>query len=485
MLESDLANIKPLREYSLLATLEGHNAAVNAIQVLDSQIVSASGDRLIKIWDVKTGQCLKTISGHQKGIACVQFDGKRIVSGSSDETVRIFDRITGAEVACLRGHKNLVRTVQARFGDVPGSELEQEAEARDVDLKFFQAQLDGSLQRERITKEQRRERNAGSKDPNDIFAIGARLPPGGGGSKWARIVSGSYDESVIIWRRDVDGKWVSAHRLLQSEAVVGAGGQPRQSSTGHTAGHAVPIPQMPIAQHQMNPAATQPNFQQWLQQNGHMLTPAQVVQMQAQMAHSLQLLTQTHANTQGNALAPPQPPVSSNATSAAGPTPSTAANVGSASNATTSSANANAQTPGSTTPQSAQSNPTPPQISLVQQVLQGAVPQQWLNNLPHHPHAAQPLQAQAQGQNAGAGQPATQPAQAANAPHPHHHHHHHHHHNHLTAISPSGASSRVFKLQFDSRRIICCSQDPIIVGWDFANGDKEIEEASAFFGEDS
>jgi F-box and WD-40 domain protein 1/11 len=43
-------------------------------------------------------------------------------------------------------------------------------------------------------------------------------------------------------------------------------------------------------------------------------------------------------------------------------------------------------------------------------------------------------------------------------------------------------NARVFKLQFDARRIICCSQDPKIVGWDFANGDAEIEEAAGFFG---
>ena len=46
-----------------------------------------------------------------------------------------------------------------------------------------------------------------------------------------------------------------------------------------------------------------------------------------------------------------------------------------------------------------------------------------------------------------------------------------------------GTNSRVFKLQFDARRIICCSQDPTIVGWDFANGDPDIVEASKFFGE--
>jgi hypothetical protein len=44
-----------------------------------------------------------------------------------------------------------------------------------------------------------------------------------------------------------------------------------------------------------------------------------------------------------------------------------------------------------------------------------------------------------------------------------------------------GSVSRVFKLQFDARRIVCCSQDSRIFGWDFANGDPEVEGASRFF----
>lgn len=44
-------------------------------------------------------------------------------------------------------------------------------------------------------------------------------------------------------------------------------------------------------------------------------------------------------------------------------------------------------------------------------------------------------------------------------------------------------SNRVFKLQFDCRRLICCSQNRIIVGWDFANGDEDIIRASEYFAE--
>jgi len=65
----------------------------------------------------------------------------------------------------------------------------------------------------------------------------------------------------------------------------------------------------------------------------------------------------------------------------------------------------------------------------------------------------------------------TQPAPAP-APHPAPPQANHH---------PPANMARVFKLQFDARRIICCSQTSVIVGWDFANDDEQIIEASRFF----
>jgi F-box and WD-40 domain protein 1/11 len=46
----------------------------------------------------------------------------------------------------------------------------------------------------------------------------------------------------------------------------------------------------------------------------------------------------------------------------------------------------------------------------------------------------------------------------------------------------ANSTARVFKLQYDARRIICCSQTSVIIGWDFCNADPELEEASRFFG---
>lgn len=411
--ESQHMHFKPLQPYTLIMTLEGHGAAVNAIQILDGQIVSASGDRTVKVWDVRTGACSRTFSGHSKGIACVQFDGRRIVSGSSDETVRIFDRATGAEVACLQGHSNLVRTVQAQFGDLPGNEEELEAEARAVDRSFFEAQRQGLVSGD-MTREQRRARNAGSRDPKAIFAYGAKLPPGGGGSKWARIVSGSYDETIIIWKKGADGAWEKSKVLYQSEAVRAAGGRPRRP-VGHI--------------HHVHPAAQNQNQNQQQHaaqgvQGANIQAMAQQAQAQAQAqaAHNLAQQTQVlHAASQA---------MHGNTTNGH--------------------------------PGAATAAPPPPTTTTT--TTQGPIPA---------PHA----------QTANAPQPAANPG----APNHHHHgaHHHHHHQAHAAAqgAPATQGTSRVFKLQFDARRIVCCSQDPTIVGWDFANNDRDIVLASQFFGE--
>jgi len=103
------------QEYSLLASFDGHDAAVNAVKLKDSILVSGSGDRSICIWSLQTGKILRRINIHQRGIACLQYNGRFIVSGSTDESVGIYDTDQETEIACLKGHTNLVRSVQAVF----------------------------------------------------------------------------------------------------------------------------------------------------------------------------------------------------------------------------------------------------------------------------------------------------------------------------------------------------------------------------------
>lgn len=360
ILEAGIAHehYKALKPYTLLMTVEGHGAAVNAMQIHGDEIVTASGDRMIKVWNIRTGACSKTLMGHEKGIACVEFDSRRIISGSNDNTVRIYDHVSGAEVACLRGHSNLVRTLQAGFGDPPGAEETLRQQVLAVETEYFAAREAG-LPVDQSHREQRRNgyqtNTAGSRDPRDITALGAKIPPGGGGSNWARIVSGSYDESIVIWHKDRDGRWTMAYQLRQNDAVANAA----RSNLSQVARSTV------AAQASGTPPTSQAGGQ--------------------------------NANVNAN-------------------------------------------------PQTGPAN----QISN------------------HH-------QTQTQGQ---ATPPAVINAQPPNPPPAHHHHHHVHPRRPPLMPQPT---ARVFKLQFDARKIICASVDPRIVGWDFACDDEEIIEACPFF----
>ncbi|KAL5048977.1 hypothetical protein BDW71DRAFT_176923 [Aspergillus fruticulosus] len=377
VLEAEIAknHLRTLAPFSLLMTLVGHTAAVNAIQIHEDEIVSASGDRLIKIWNICNGACKKTLIGHEKGIACVQFDSQRIVSGSNDNTIRIFDHASRAEVACLHGHADLVRTVQAGFGDPPGSEEALRLEALAVDREFWNAQSSGEavdLGPAALRRAGHIQNTAGSRNPRDIKALGASIPPGGGGSKWGRIVSGSYDESIIIWKKDRKGEWIVSQKLRQAEAAANAAyiAHSHASSSRPGPGNAFALAQQAaVASQGQGPS--------------------------------------NHAHTT--------------------PPPFTANAIGNQQGSSTSNPSSSAAAQQAEPPH----RPTPPPGPPLTNLLAAA-------NYYTHPRAR--ILAQ--------------------------------------AATPT---SRIFKIQFDARKIICASQDPRIVGWDFVGDDEELDEACQFF----
>ncbi|KAJ8058082.1 hypothetical protein OCU04_012941 [Sclerotinia nivalis] len=390
--------------YTNICTLQGHGAAVNAVQVLGDEVVSASGDRTVKIWNWKKNTCTRTLLGHTKGIACVQYDGRRIVSGSSDNEVKVFDKESGLEVASLRGHTNLVRTVQAGFGDLPYSAEEEREDAKRIDREYFKAVNGGLIDQ---TYQQGHLKNAGSSKPEDITAFGAKLPPGGGGCRYSRIVSGSYDESIHIWRRDKEGVWKPQHTLRQEEGSRSAIRQwarvprsiPNKNAAwllGLTPGSAddeSPLGDIsklaPEDQIDKAIAAGAIGLRQTLDQYPDLLLHEYlrlaINRLTDHTKHLMNLVFVAALRARGYDISD-LPPLHNDSTTTTVPVSSTAA-------------------------------PNPPTL----------------------PNRGMPL----------------------GGPHPTH--------------------ARVFKLQFDARRIICCSQTPTIVGWDFANGDEDIIEASRFF----
>jgi WD40 repeat protein len=78
-------------------------------------IISGSGDKIIRIWDAKTGAAVgEPLMGHTDYVWSVAYslDGQHIISGSSDRTIRIWDAKTGAAVGKpLAGHTSWVESV--------------------------------------------------------------------------------------------------------------------------------------------------------------------------------------------------------------------------------------------------------------------------------------------------------------------------------------------------------------------------------------
>ncbi|KPI43579.1 F-box/WD repeat-containing protein lin-23 [Cyphellophora attinorum] len=445
--------LKPLKAWSHLLTFRGHNAAVNAVQIRDDQIVSASGDRHIIIWSISKGQREKSLTTHMKGIACVQFDGRRVVSGSSDNTVRIYDPQSGAEVAVLQGHSNLVRAVQADFADVPGQEAEDFDEARKAEELLRQA-LANQESVEHDRHHARRVRNGQEGTSRPTF--GAQLPPGGGGSKWRKIVSGSYDETIIVWRKNPrNGEWVVGQTLRH--------GRPRTTRRNHARNvpAAVPVvaaagvPVLPVA----GPAIAQPPVIP-PRANVH-INPTNI--MSQAVNASLSTLGAGLSNIVGAARGLNGGHQLGGSNAAAGPSQS-------AHNATTTSWSAFA----GGQMQVNSSFSIHPSITSFPP-LGGRSTGGFQQSNTTFPTSMPPIThgACSSGSSTGAATtaapplaPAMVPAVAAQAPPP--------------PPAPT-ANRRVFKLQFDARRVVCCSQDTRIVGWDFANNDPEIIECSPLF----
>lgn len=472
LMEAKLANgtIKPIKAWSHLLTFVSHVAAVNAIQIQGDIVVSASGDRTIKVWNVNTGKLMKSLSGHLKGIACVQFDSKRIVSGSSDNTVRIYDPISGVEVAVLNGHSNLVRTVQAGFGDLPDQAQNDLDAIRQSEARLLRDMEEGHMPDDRDYMRKLRNGDFGT----SRASLGSKLPPGGGGSKWGKIVSGSYDESIIIWRKNAQGDWVVGLTLRQGPrarsrprhaapqppgvvplplplvapgpAPTPMGMTPAPQAMPATMAASTPVPpNTPSTQISLNPAA--------------IMTQA-VNTSFSTLGAGLSNVMGIARNLNGPRLnVPPRSSSGQSASSSAGPAANDAWGNAQIVNGTLTasynmSLNQNGQQRIHQHQHTINLNPNEPPA---------AGP-----SVPHTAPATQPAPIPLQ-PAALVDAPIAQPGPANAAPRPN------------DGVAPGVSVSRVFKLQFDARRIVCCSQDSRIIGWDFADNNQDIIDCSRFF----
>lgn len=100
---------------ALVRTLDGHTGHVNDVAVTPDNrfAVSASSDRTLKIWELRTGQCINTLESHSDAVnsVAVTLDASLIISGSSDHTVKVWKFDSGQIVMTLGAESVPVNSV--------------------------------------------------------------------------------------------------------------------------------------------------------------------------------------------------------------------------------------------------------------------------------------------------------------------------------------------------------------------------------------
>ncbi|KAL8142443.1 hypothetical protein V2J09_015475 [Rumex salicifolius] len=111
------------KKHCLIATLERHRSAVNALALSSDGKVLFSGacDRSILVWEREDSASYMVVSGalrgHAKAILCMVNVSDFLFSGSADRTVRIWRRAVNGQYCCLsvlEGHLKPVKSLVAK-----------------------------------------------------------------------------------------------------------------------------------------------------------------------------------------------------------------------------------------------------------------------------------------------------------------------------------------------------------------------------------
>ncbi|MDA9857942.1 WD40 repeat domain-containing protein [Rubripirellula sp.] len=118
----------------------------------ESQLIAASLDRTLVLWDLETQSAVQTFSGHSRGVtaACVLEPGE-IVSAGHDQSVRVWSAESGELIRSMNQHSKPIHAIAA-CPNATGRPLIATA-SRDRSIRFWQPTIGRMMRYVRLESE--------------------------------------------------------------------------------------------------------------------------------------------------------------------------------------------------------------------------------------------------------------------------------------------------------------------------------------------
>jgi len=96
----------PAKESNLrpVAILKGHERQVISLSVSATRLYSGSLDNTIRVWDLKTLQCVQTLSEHKAAVTSVLCWDQKLLSCSLDKTIKVWSASESGNLEVMHTH---------------------------------------------------------------------------------------------------------------------------------------------------------------------------------------------------------------------------------------------------------------------------------------------------------------------------------------------------------------------------------------------
>ncbi|KAJ3357364.1 hypothetical protein HDU91_005409 [Kappamyces sp. JEL0680] len=103
----------PENRLTLIKEFKGHRGEIYCMNTICKKTMFATGstDKLINLYDMKTGENRKTLKGHTDTISCLESRGDMLYSGSLDCVIRKWSISTGQCLSVFVGHSRWIKTI--------------------------------------------------------------------------------------------------------------------------------------------------------------------------------------------------------------------------------------------------------------------------------------------------------------------------------------------------------------------------------------